>query len=901
MTILYPWVLLLLLPIGMFLYSKREKFNLVTLALRLSTATFIVFALSAPNCTLNQNGIDVVVVVDRSSSMPAGIDKRAVEIITLLETEKQTGDRIAVISTTKEAFIEKNLTNDNPFQGFQKVQDVDNSNLPAGIQIALDIIPNNRAGRILLITDGENTGPSYSASRKEAQSRSIPIHIRYLPKVQSNDVAITHLDYPDQASSGESVPISAWISSPIAQEANIILRRNGSIIASGKKSLTRGNNSISLIDNPQQGGINQYELEVQTTQDSQQENNKAIFGSLIKGPKKVLLLNSNATQSSLATILIKNNVALDIKDPRKVLLSTALLTRYQSVILQDVPSTYFSNEELSNIANFVRDMGGGLLMTGGPTSFGAGGYLHTEIEKILPVQLEIREQHRKIGLALGIALDRSGSMSVSIGPNLTKMDLANQGAAAALELLTPIDSTAVYAVDTEPHEILRLQDVQNNKQLISTVLGIESAGGGIYVGEALKKLYEILPLAKQQNRHVALFADANDAVDQGEVFETIEKMREANITISVIALGNPTDSDASFLANVARKGGGDIYFTTNPTELPKLFAMDTMLASKSAFSEGPTAIEVVLGLTGLGGGRFPSFPTIEGYNIAYYKKSAQVGYKTKDTEPIDPIVAYHRYGLGMTVAYLGQIDGTYGTNIRKWKNYSPFFHSIVQAISAKQPPSLPYVGVEKEGNYNVYTVESKEKIPQATIITPNGESLNMTFIEIDDDLYQGKMEKTSPGIHVVQITGKDSAITLPPSSLPYSNEFQNRNTSIDQRELQRLSRLTYGKFNAPVNLIFEGSRESKSLQSLQYILALIGLMIFLFEIANRRLHLISGPKFITAKLSQSNKLNYKPVQSLTVKDTTLKENFIESEEISVPEKKKPGIREALVKAKNKRR
>ena len=56
-----------------------------------------------------------------------------------------------------------------------------------------------------------------------------------------------------------------------------------------------------------------------------------------------------------------------------------------------------------------------------------GGYLHTELEAVLPVSLEIREEKKKVGMALGIALDRSGSMSMSVGPNLTKMDLANQG------------------------------------------------------------------------------------------------------------------------------------------------------------------------------------------------------------------------------------------------------------------------------------------------------------------------------------------------------------------------------------------------------------------------------------------------------------------------------------------
>ena len=899
MTIIHPWLLLLLLPISAYVYSRRHAFSPLTVFLRMLSAGLLIFALSSPSCSMSSKGIDVVVVIDRSSSMPGDVDRRASEIISLLEEKQQNGDRIAVISITKDAVIEKNLTDDSSFQGFQIVTDVDNSHLNSGLQMALDLIPPARSGRILLLTDGENTGSLLSSSRKEAQSRAIPIHVRYLPQSREHDVSITNLNYPKQSSSGEPVQISAWISSPMEQDARIILKRNGQVIASGNKKLTVGNNSISLLDAPQQGGINQYEIEVEASKDQRRENNHAVFGTLVKGPKRILILATNAQESSLSTLLRRNKVELDIADPRKIELSMPMLTRYQALVLQDVPSTFFQIKELNNIVRYVEDMGGGLLMTGGPTSFGAGGYLHSPLEKILPVQLQIREEHRKVGLALGIALDRSGSMSVSVGPNLTKMDLANQGAAAAVTLLTAVDSTTVYAVDTEPHEILPLQDVQDGRALSRQVLGIKSQGGGIYVGEALRQLYEVLPRAKQKNRHVALFADANDAVNQGDVFGIISKMREENITISVIALGTPKDSDAAFLADVALNGGGDIYFTTNPTELPKLFAMDTMLASKAAFSDKATKVETVLGATGLGGKRFTNFPTIEGYNIAYFKESAQLGYRTLDTDPIDPLLAHHRYGLGQTVAYLGQIDGSYGQNITRWNSYSPLFHSILQAISASQPPSLPYVGVEQQGNQQVYTVESKTKIPEAVLIDPNGKSKQIRFVEIDDDLYQAHMEQDLPGIHVVSIKGEEGAITLPPTSLPYSNEFQPRNTTADQRELQRLTRLTNGQFNSPINLLFEGSRESKSLQSLQGILACCGLLVLLLEIADRRLRLFSG-----IRLPSSS--------SLSLPNFTFKKKHVAShsqkslqKEAPLPEPKKPepkrsGLQEALKKAKRKR-
>ena len=60
--------------------------------------------------------------------------------------------------------------------------------------------------------------------------------------------------------------------------------------------------------------------------------------------------------------------------------------------------------------------------------------------------------------------------------------LANDGAAAAIELLSPIDSVGVIAVDSAPHTIQELTRVGdgNKAEIQSTVRRIRSMGGGIF-------------------------------------------------------------------------------------------------------------------------------------------------------------------------------------------------------------------------------------------------------------------------------------------------------------------------------------------------------------------------------------------------------------------------------------
>src|SRR5205823_9994941 len=54
-------------------------------------------------------------------------------------------------------------------------------------------------------------------------------------------------------------------------------------------------------------------------------------------------------------------------------------------------SDLVSMAQMEMIESQVRDLGTGFMMIGGPRSFGAGGYLGTPIEKVLPVSLDVNQ------------------------------------------------------------------------------------------------------------------------------------------------------------------------------------------------------------------------------------------------------------------------------------------------------------------------------------------------------------------------------------------------------------------------------------------------------------------------------------------------------------------------------
>jgi uncharacterized membrane protein len=62
-----------------------------------------------------------------------------------------------------------------------------------------------------------------------------------------------------------------------------------------------------------------------------------------------------------------------------------VLYRYHAIVLDDLEAAFFTQDQLTLLRNFVSQRGGGLLMLGGPDSFGDGHYDRTPISELLPV------------------------------------------------------------------------------------------------------------------------------------------------------------------------------------------------------------------------------------------------------------------------------------------------------------------------------------------------------------------------------------------------------------------------------------------------------------------------------------------------------------------------------------
>jgi Mg-chelatase subunit ChlD len=854
-TLLYPVWLLLLLPLGVALWAWRLPTRLL-LALRLLTVTLVVLAACGLALKLPSRTGTVVVVADRSLSMPPNSEAAMKESIDLVQAAMGPDDQLAVVSFGQATAVER-PPKSGPFGGFTASVGGNASNLGEALDTALSLIPRDGPGRVLVLSDGRWTGRDPAGVAPIAAARGVALDYRSLQRAGADDLAVARVDAPATVSPGESFLITAWVHASTAQAASFELRRDGRILSSGKRRLTAGLNRITFRDRAVGLGHQAYRVTVTgTREDPVPENNSARFLVGVGGPRPLLHVRESAG-SGLAKLLRAGGLKVREMPPGAVEWTLEGLSRYSAVVLENVPAEKVGAAGMETLAEWVRATGSGLLMTGGRSSYGPGGYYKSPLEPILPVSMELRNEHRKLAMAIVVALDRSGSMAVSVGGGKKKMDLANQGAAAVLDLMGPMDEFGCIAIDTVPHTIAPLKQATDKAAVRKDILRIESMGGGIFVYVALVAAADVLKEAKAGTKHIILFADANDAEEPGKYEELLAAIRKAGMTVSVIGLGTEKDKDAELLKDIAKRGSGRVFFTDKPEELPRLFAQDTFVVARNTFLDEPTPVRTTPGLTVLTDRGFtsPANLSVGGYNLCYLRPGATLGTVTLD-EYKAPLVAAWRAGSGRVVCYTGEADGKYSGAIARWGQVGDYFTSLARWAAGPTgalPDNMLLTQEVREG-VNVVQLhldpdrkgESFRSLPKATTLraapggVPRPGEAALRWTGADTLAIEVPLEGNETALTTVDVPGY-GAVVLPPVCLPYSPEYKPAQGDRGLATLEKLGRATGGKERVELAGIWKDLPRRPRLVPVARWLLAAALVLLLLEVLERRTGLVARP------------------------------------------------------------
>ena len=882
MIFFQPVWFLLIIPLAVLLIFYKLP-NRTLLVLRILFWVLIILAMADTALRLSQKSGTVVVIADRSLSMPENSRKQEEEAVRIIQKGQKFNDHLAVISFAEKATIEK-LPGTKQFDGLKAFFTGDRSSLTQALQTAESIIPDGSSGRILLLSDGRWTGSAPDLIFAKLAGRGIPVDYRILRRSAHNDLAVSDVEAPHSVAPKEYFPVRVSIQAPKNGSVLYQVVRNNKIIFKGRRKVKAGVNRLFFRDKSNSPQVLRYNISVkyESGTETELENNKANFLVKVSGEQPILLLTLSK-DSTLAKVLSDAGIAILLKHPAECSFELSELGGYSAIILENIPAQKLGDTAMQNIAEWVKNSGCGLMITGGRNSYGPGGYYHSPLDKIMPVSMEMKKEHRKFAMAIVVVLDRSGSMSMPASPGKTKMDLANLATAEVLNMLHDQDEFGVIAVDSSPHTIVPLNEKSNLGGAYDKIMRIGSMGGGIFVYTGLVDGLKMLVNARAGTKHIVLFADAADAEEPGSYKELLAKCQKAGITVSVMALGRESDSDANFLKDVAKRGSGQIYFTVDAGELPRLFAQDTFVIARNSFIEENTQVKLTAGMRMLSNDTFGGKFSIGGYNLCFLKKGAEAGAVTTD-ENAAPITAFHQVGTGRVLCYTGETDGVYTGAFADWAHAGNFLGSLARWTSGNKNSgnvgdSMLFTQSLRNGVHRITLHldpdrknDPFKKLPYLLSMTsrhgmpPQSSKLKMRWEDSDTLVCETPLDSTQTNLTTAHIEGFKPRM-LAPVRLMYSPEFEPPKPQDLKYSIPRLSSLTGGKERASLESIWQDMPVTSRTRPIAKWLILAALIILLIEVLEHRTSLISR---IFSRNTVKSKTGKPPKDSKTVPQKKVK-------------------------------
>ena len=826
----YPWLFLTLLALPLLALGQRRSLAAFTPAqrrtcffLRAVILICLSLALVGVQIFLPSTHVTVLFAVDDSASIAPETRQAAREYVTAAFAHRHTGDQAGVIGFGKEAHVWQPPTAHESLAEWPAPASEKATHLADALQFSGSLFPTGHARRVVLLSDGNETSGRAAEAAAQLARAGVEVWTVPLQNPFNAEVLIERIDIPASLREGEPFDLQANLHSNVETKAKLRLYQSQFLVLETQMDLKIGDNAFRAPSLRPSGNFVPFELEVIPEQDTSLENNRAAAVASMRGQPRILLVDGDPEKARpLADSLRTEKISVDLRGPNGLPRTLTDLQQFDLFLLSDLSALQLSREQMELYRRWVQDFGGGFVLVGGENSFGVGGYFRTPIEQMLPVRMEHDDRQELPTVALLMVLDRSGSMSAQVAGQ-TKMALANQGAVLALNVLSPRDYFGVFAVDTRAHIVAPLAKHGAKEPVAQKILSVTAGGGGIYIYTSLAEAFQAMRDVNTRIKHVILFSDAADAEEKnageqvdgsqgtGNALNLAAAMVAAKITISVVALGSEQEKDTVFLRQLAERGQGRFYLTSDATTLPQIFTTETMKVAQSSLVEEPTQAVAIRNAPILAGLDWTQSPLLLGYNSTKPKPTADVFLATERGEPL---LASWRYGLGQTAAFTSDIKARWASEWITWPGYGKFWAQVIR-------------GLLRKGGAAAFEVTRREIDDHLELridaVTPEGLFRNHLPITIaarkaDDSAESGQriqavqdapgsyhavLPLASEGTTVINITSPD----LPEGGVAlahtrsYPREFITRATN--EALLREISTISRGRFDPPPADVFQ--------------------------------------------------------------------------------------------------
>ncbi|HEY7311088.1 MAG TPA: VWA domain-containing protein [Gemmataceae bacterium] len=932
LTFLHPWWLALFLLVPLFFLLSSPRLNRseprpwIAVGLRSAGVICLSVALAEPQLRQPNDHVTVLFVVDRSKSIPEEWvddlgggkndqrERRVRDFINNSVARRGAGherDRAGLIVFGRRPRLELppsdaprfNLKDELP-----AATDGNYTDIAAALKLAMASFADDTGKRIVLISDGnENLG---NAEEQARLAKTLGVEIDVLPlaagQTNEDEVLVERVEAPPVIEQGARVPVRVLIRShnPNVVVGRVILKQ----IIEGQKApametrvvaLRRGLNVITFtrkLTDEQRSYSYEAEFLPERVEDDKGEvlkrelpgdrvqNNRAATHVVARGQRRILILEGKGGDHLFLVdrlreagqgkfkIVAEPVALLDrYKDRDKL---AVFLSNFDCVVLANVAADQVSEEQQEVIRSNTHDQGCGLVMIGGPESYGAGGWQNTPVEKALPVDSEIKSLQ---------VLGKGGLVLIMHASEMADGNLWQKKIAKlAVERLGPSDEVGVLYYDFQTKWHIPLQAIAGNKANILAQIDKMTPGDMPEFDTALQMAHQALidPKKELATKHVIVISDGDPQYTPA----LLAGMKKDKVTVTTVGVACHGANEDQKMAAIAKATGGRAYSVKDPRQLPAIYIKESRLVSQS-FVHERRFTPIVLFRSGPTDRLPEQVPQLRGFVRTTPKASplVEVSMQTpRFAEQDFPLLAYWHYGLGKAVAFTSDAgDPKFWS--RDWTQagggqgglYGKFWEQVIDwSLRPTESRRLNMTTEFRDGKIRIL-VDARTDDNQPDIhlklrggITPPAgkgdepaEQRELKFVQTNSGQYEAEVKAEESGSYFLNAQavrtkkvkgrdGKEHEIEEGVDSvragvtLPYSPEFAELRSNTPL--LERLRELTGGRsFEEDEILLADAAKSGavfrpapervKSLLPLWYWLVYLAAVLLLADVAVRRL------------------------------------------------------------------
>ena len=746
-------LLLLFVTLGLSLAARHHLAKgrrRVSLILRTTILASLVLALAGFQLVWPVDRLTTVFVVDMSDSVGQAGRESALAFLRESLEERPEGDQAAIVAFGGEALVERLPAELTELDRIASVPATSATDIGGALRLASALFPDDTQKRIVLVTDGNDTTGRGQSEASLAASRGVQIETFVVGLGAADETIVQRVHSPATARVGEDIQIEVTISSTVAQPASVRLFGDGTQIGVQNVNLTPGLNSVVFTTRATEAGFHTFRARVEAEHDTFAQNNFGDSHTIVQGDPRILLISGSVEAGdNVREALEAENQDVTEVTPEQAPTELTGFASFDAVVLADVAAPRLGMQRMLALQVYTRDLGRGLVMLGGPNSYGAGGYKRTPLEEALPVDMDVRDRDRQPDIALVVVIDQSGSMDachcntanrdggVAI-QGIPKVDIGKEAILRAVSALTERDEFGVVAFNENAHWVINTAPLGNIGDVEEQIAGIRPDGQtNIFAG--LSEAVASLEGTSATRRHIVLFTDGWSS--SGAYDDLLRRMAAAGITLSTVGAGGGGAGD--FLSDLAQRGGGRYYAAIDPATIPDIFLKETQQVSGQQIVE-ETFFPILTSSSPILRGLEDGLPQLRGYNGTTSKAAAQtVLVSTRD----DPILAQWQYGLGRSVAWTSDGQGRWAANWVGWEGFNQFFSQLV---------SWTFPGEESGGIEAEFITQGDNTRLQLRSVESDGTPRNFfdTIAGITDPNFLGsevRLDQIAPGVYEAEL------------------------------------------------------------------------------------------------------------------------------------------------------